>query len=156
MRISKMHLKNFRCFDDFTIEFEDDLTVIVAENGRGKSAILDAVAIAVGPYMGCFNGVKTYSFADSDVMQVQQNNNNSKLRILRMKRQYPIVMEVDGVLGGQAFSWRRELTHEGGRTTVKNAKTLTDYGRQMQKAVHSEHDEKVMLPWLFFLSLLVS
>jgi len=48
MRIGKMHLKNFRCFENFTIEFEDDLTVIVAEKGRGKSAILDAVAVAVG------------------------------------------------------------------------------------------------------------
>ena len=146
MRINKMHLKNFRCFENFTIEFEDDLTVIVAENGRGKSAVLDAVAIAVGPYMGCFNGVKTYSFADSDVMQVQQDTNNSKLRILRMKRQYPIVLEADGVLGGKNVSWSRELTREGGRTTVKNAKALTDYGHKIQKAVHGEHDEDIILP----------
>ena len=45
MKINKMHLTNFRCFENFTIEFEDDLTVVVAENGRGKSAILDAVAV---------------------------------------------------------------------------------------------------------------
>ena len=146
MRINKMHLKNFRCFENFTIEFEDDLTVIVAENGRGKSAILDAVAVAVGPYIGCFNGVKTYSFEDSDVMQVQQDTNDSKLRILRMKRQYPIVLEAEGVLGGKTVSWRREMMREGGRTTVKNAKALTDYGRNVQKAVHSKHDENIILP----------
>ena len=54
MKIQTLHLKNFRCFEDFTIEFNtgDDnhggLTVLVAKNGEGKTAILDAVNIAFG------------------------------------------------------------------------------------------------------------
>ncbi|MGE4588999.1 MAG: AAA family ATPase [Acidaminococcaceae bacterium] len=146
MRISKMHLKNFRCFENFMIEFEDDLTVIVAENGRGKSAILDAVAVAIGPYIGCFNGVKTYNFLDNDVMQIQENNTGKKLRIQRMKRQFPVLVEAEGFLNGKNVSWQREKVRDGSRTTIKNAKSLTDYGRKMQKAIHGEHDEKIILP----------
>ena len=42
--ITKLYLENFRCYDKFEIDFDKELTVIVAENGQGKTAILDAVA----------------------------------------------------------------------------------------------------------------
>lgn len=145
MKIKKLHLKNFRCFENFSIEFEEDLTVIVAENGKGKTAVLDAVAVAIGPYLSCFNGAKGRNFEDRDVRQTQDNDDN-KLRILRMKSQYPILLEAEGILDGETASWKRELMQQGGRTTVKNAKALIDYGKKMQKAVNSEHDEEVILP----------
>ena len=55
MNLKKLALKNFRCYDDIEIEFEDKLTVIVGENGKGKSAIFDGIAISLAPYMEAFN-----------------------------------------------------------------------------------------------------
>ena len=58
MKIKNLHLKNFRCFEDFDIEFNTGdenhggLTVLVAKNGEGKTAILDAINIAWGPFIG--------------------------------------------------------------------------------------------------------
>ena len=150
MRITKLQLKNYRCYRNFTLEFEDDLTVIVAENGKGKSAILDALVVAVGPYLGCFNGTKTYNFEDNDVMQVQEDKNGDKLRILRMQRQYPVLLEAEGYLDGEKAVWRRELLRQGGRTTIKHAKPLTDYGRRLQKAIHEKADENIVLPVIAF------
>jgi predicted ATP-binding protein involved in virulence len=46
MKISSIAITNYRCFESATIEFGDELTVFVAENGNGKTSILDAVAIA--------------------------------------------------------------------------------------------------------------
>ena len=51
MYISRLCLQNYRCYDNFEIDFNKELTVIVAENGKGKTAILDAVAVALGPYL---------------------------------------------------------------------------------------------------------
>jgi len=51
VKIKKLQLNNFRRFADFTIEFEEQLTVLVACNGAGKSSVLDAVAIALGPFL---------------------------------------------------------------------------------------------------------
>ena len=48
MYISRLCLQNYRCYDNFEIDFNKELTVIVAENGKGKTAILDAVAVALG------------------------------------------------------------------------------------------------------------
>ena len=36
--ITKLYLENFRCYDKFEIDFDKELTVIVAENGQGKTA----------------------------------------------------------------------------------------------------------------------
>lgn len=47
LRLEELRLENFRCFDDFTVSFERDLTVLFAENGGGKSALLTAIAMGL-------------------------------------------------------------------------------------------------------------
>jgi AAA15 family ATPase/GTPase len=42
--LEKLKLKNFRCFEDFTIEF-DKFNVIVGKNNSGKSTIIDALKL---------------------------------------------------------------------------------------------------------------
>ena len=48
MKIKKITLTNFRRFADFMINFDEQLTVLIALNGAGKSSVLDAVATALG------------------------------------------------------------------------------------------------------------
>ena len=43
MRIRKLHLTNFRNFDDLTVDFSDRRNVILGANAEGKTNILDAV-----------------------------------------------------------------------------------------------------------------
>lgn len=45
IRLDRLRLQNFRCFREIEITFDPQLTVIVAPNGGGKTAILDSVAI---------------------------------------------------------------------------------------------------------------
>lgn len=55
MRLDSIALKNFRCFSNVTISFDRNLTVIVAVNGAGKTTVLDAVRIALWPYLNSFD-----------------------------------------------------------------------------------------------------
>ncbi len=55
MRLDSITLKSFRCFQDMTINFNQKLTVIVAVNGAGKTTVLDAVRIALWPYLKSFD-----------------------------------------------------------------------------------------------------
>jgi len=48
MRLNKIVMNNFRCFEQLSIDFHPELTVIVAENGLGKTAILEAIATGFG------------------------------------------------------------------------------------------------------------
>jgi len=50
MKLSALHLENFRCFANLRVELHPQLTVVVAENGEGKSTLLDAIRIALFPF----------------------------------------------------------------------------------------------------------
>ena len=43
MYLKKLHISNFRCFRDFTIEFAPGVTVLFGKNGSGKSTLIHAI-----------------------------------------------------------------------------------------------------------------
>jgi predicted ATP-binding protein involved in virulence len=47
MKLQKIEIQNFRCFESLAIDFEADVNVIVGVNGAGKSSLLDAMRIAL-------------------------------------------------------------------------------------------------------------
>ena len=54
MSISKLKIKNFKCFSDwFTIDFDSDINILVGNNGTGKSTILEVINLVLtGTYHG--------------------------------------------------------------------------------------------------------
>jgi len=50
MKITKMRMKNFRGFEDKTVEFSEGFNVLVGDNGRGKTAVLEGLAIGMATY----------------------------------------------------------------------------------------------------------
>lgn len=47
MHLKQVTLNNFRCFDTLTVDLHPRLTVIVAENGGGKTSLLDGIAVGL-------------------------------------------------------------------------------------------------------------
>ena len=47
MKLAKVRTTNFRCFESLEIPLHPDINVFVGINGSGKTAILDAIAIAL-------------------------------------------------------------------------------------------------------------
>jgi predicted ATP-binding protein involved in virulence len=45
MRLEKVQITNFRCFESLDVPLQPDVNVFVGINGAGKSSILDAIAI---------------------------------------------------------------------------------------------------------------
>ena len=45
MKLNNLLITNFRCFELLSIDLDEQLTVLVAKNGQGKSAVLDAIRI---------------------------------------------------------------------------------------------------------------
>ena len=145
MRINKLYLQNFRCYDDLELDFDKNMTVIVGENGRGKTAILDALAISLEPYLRAF-GCKGRNMGERDVRRIKDSGDESITRILRMKSKYPVTITVEGERDGETLTWSRELKSERGRTTSNNAKELADYGKTLYEGINGADDEKIILP----------
>ena len=149
MRIDKLYLQNFRCYDELKLEFDKNMTVIVGENGKGKTAILDALAISLEPYLRAL-GCKGRNMGERDVRRIKDAGDESITRILRMKSKYPVTIKVEGENAGEAMTWSRELKSERGRTTSNNAKELADYGKVLYEGINSVGDEKIVLPVLAY------
>lgn len=71
MRLSKIDLKNIRLIGDeaYSIEFPSDknVTVLLGDNGSGKTTVLDAIAFMIAPFISAFPSISDKKMADSDV-----------------------------------------------------------------------------------------
>ena len=67
MQVKQLKIKNFRCFSDFEIAFENNLSVISGENGTGKSSILEAIH-----YLCYMKSFRTYS--PKDLIKFESDN----------------------------------------------------------------------------------
>lgn len=133
LRIDSLNLRNFRCFDEITVKFHDQLTVIVANNGQGKTAVMDAIAIALGPFVSAFDDGKDRSFERDDIRLLRVGQGN------RMElADGGVRLEASGFVGQKGETWKRELAGPKSRTTRKDARALTQEGKKLQSQVRQE------------------
>jgi predicted ATP-binding protein involved in virulence len=67
MKLDRLYLKNFRCFETLEVDFDERLTVIVADNGIGKTALLDAIALGFGRFLTRLPGIKGIAPKATDI-----------------------------------------------------------------------------------------
>ena len=137
LKINKLYLDNYRCFKDFTIDFHDQLTVLVATNGKGKTAILDAIAVAFGTFVNSTGLARGSVFHRSDVQKIKARETKTN----EMEEVYPLVLEANGVINNEDTHWSRELHKPKGATTTKDTKPLIQYGQDIRKKVVQKVDE---------------
>ncbi|MDZ7879505.1 MAG: AAA family ATPase [Saprospiraceae bacterium] len=67
--LERLSLENFRCFQDLNVTFDEKLTVFIAENGGGKTAILDVIAEGLKIFLATLkaDGYKTQLLPFKDV-----------------------------------------------------------------------------------------
>jgi predicted ATP-binding protein involved in virulence len=143
MIIKKLCLNNFRCFDDFEMTFNETLTVIVAENGMGKTAILDAISIALGPFIGSFDTGLNKGFVNDDATLVVKKNTGSSYI---MESLFPVRLKAEGIIDNDQIQWARSLSGMKSRTTIREASKLQNYAKTLQKEVREESQPEVVLP----------
>lgn len=57
--LKRLNLRNFRRFEAITLDLDPGLTLLVAENGGGKTAMLDGVALALWDFERDVLGLKS-------------------------------------------------------------------------------------------------
>ncbi|PRT29280.1 AAA family ATPase [Bacillus wiedmannii] len=140
MRIKELELKNFHGFDSRIISFDDQFTVLIGDNGSGKTAILDGLAISLGSFLSGFKGVKSRYIRRDEIRQEHFMHGNK----LDIQRQYPVEVITYGTFLDNELRWSREIKDEGGTTTSKNAKSIMQYAIEYQQRIRK--GEEVVLP----------
>jgi len=151
MKLKKITLTNYRSFDNFTINFDENLTVIVAENGVGKTSVLDAVAVALSPFVGGFDSGINKGFKQSDArLRILDADSNTIMK--DMESTYPVTVTAEAFIEEESFIWKRALTNDrkGSKTTVKDAQNIKNYAKKLQNIVRSDTRESINLPIISF------
>lgn len=69
MKIKKITLNNFRCFDSLDLELSCRVNLLIGDNGSGKTAILDGLAIGLGAIVTHLPDVSGISFRKYDLRE---------------------------------------------------------------------------------------
>ena len=140
MFINKLTLHNFRCFEDVEIEFEEGLTVIVGNNGAGKTAILEGGVIAASSFFLGLDGVFSGSISQDDVLLKSYSLGSND----DVQKQYPTYVTAEGdITDGK--EWKRSLNGNGGKTTIVDASVMKKKSRMFQDKLR-KGDESLILP----------
>lgn len=142
-QINALTVRNYRSFKELSVSFEPELTVLVARNGEGKTAILDAVKIAYGTFTRNFPVSANASFQASDVHIASAEEAPSLGAV------YPVALEATGMLNDKEVAWGRALQKAHGKTTTKEANVLSDYGKSLFQAMQ-QTQAPVDLPLIAF------
>lgn len=159
LNLQRLRLRDYRCFEAIDIDFHPKLTVLVATNGAGKTSILDAIAVAFGPYVGAFDEASGKGFESSDIRQFQMRRTATNEMEYAAKG---VRLEASGYIPGSMLSvlsapgeypastWARSLSAPvKAKTTIKDAKILIEYGKQLQESVRTPGSD-VLLPLIAY------
>ncbi|MEY2726024.1 MAG: hypothetical protein RLZZ458_1891 [Planctomycetota bacterium] len=123
MKIETLSLRNFKHFISQDFSFHPQFTLLVGENGAGKTSILDALAIAAGIWL--------VDPPDSMLANSRRNILPHEIRLepqIKPERtqfieKRPVEIKAFGSIAGcPNVSWTRQIRHTGTRTTNADAK----------------------------------
>ena len=152
MHIQRLHVRNFRGFDDQEFQFHPRFNVVIGDNATGKTALLRALRVAIASW---FLGIKdrnTVGIRPDDVRLVGTAYEAGEYTF---EEQYPVVVSATGSfddlnLGPREIEWTRTLNGPNGRTTRRHAKQIKDVSREADQSVR--HGEDVTLPLVAYYS----
>lgn len=146
MKLKKIRIINYRCFKDADIDFDEHTTLIVGKNGAGKTAILDAVAVAVSTFLLGINGGVSRSISKDDARYEFHDLDGT----VDPQHQFPVSIESIGdCLDNHDVKWVRSLNSESGNTTIKEARELTNISKETQKKIMTG-DKSLILPLISY------
>lgn len=134
LQLNTLHVQNYRCFAECTVDFHSELTVLVADNGSGKTALLDAAALALSTFVDTITGSKRGGFSRADIRKVRVGDS--------MSHTSPTSLSAKGKIDGKRVSWRRAVKSAArtGRTSYAGAKRAEEAASGLRRRLESFAD----------------
>lgn len=140
MHIQSISLQNFRCFTDYTLPLSESFTLLIGDNGSGKTALLDALAVAAGAFLLGIPNTPSRSIEKEDI-RLQELVVG---QVVTQEQSGETVVEATGIVGNMELTWMRSLTGAENRTTRQHARGIQFAAEIMVDRVRS--GETLTLP----------
>ena len=151
MKLKNITVNNFRCYSSLSLDLHPQLTILVANNGGGKTTLLDAIRKSIWEYLKGFDLAYTTlenrrnTILIKDIL-VQQNG-------LEMSRQFPSEIICTADYGKGDRTWKISADSENGRTTHKHnkaSKLLNLFSKKQQRYIRDLDKTPIDLPIFAF------
>ena len=133
MKIDHLQIENFRCFADQELFFDDRFSLLIGANATGKTAVLDAIAIALGAALISVPQATSASVTRRDARRIYRPTGETG----HYADYFPVRIAAEGTFADMPLSWSRELMSEKSRTTRRNAETVQ---RAMQELMRRNQE----------------
>ena len=149
MRINHLEIENFKKFTKQSFDLHPHFTLLVGDNGSGKTSLLDALSIAAGIWL--------VEPPDSTLGNSGRNILPAEIRLeavrkgdrIQFNERRPVIIRATGQIGEHAHvSWTRQIRREGKRTSNGEAKQALEYVREIYS--HDLSGEKILCPVLAY------
>lgn len=139
MKVRKVQLHNVRLIKDMNLSFDDKrVTIILGENGKGKTTLLDAIALCANVFTSAFPNIKKRNPSPWDIHIDEHNEVSDYLSI-----QTTFSFNEDTDIEVERFLRRDALVKA---TSSVGEKELRDYALSQLEQI--QHAKEVRLPVL--------
>lgn len=147
MKIDRLEIKNFKKFSDYTLDLHPQFTLLIGDNGTGKTSILDALAIAAGVWL--------VNSPDTTLNNSRRNILTSEIRleaiandtITQFIERKPTQVKAIGSINEQPVQWLRQIKTSGSRTSNTEAQEALDIISRLFRQVEAGEKSGYLL-WL--------
>lgn len=149
MRLERLYVENFRGYEKREFLFKENFTVIAGDNGSGKTALLEALSVALGGWLYAFDGIE-----GTDKRNIYQQDKRfliSKINSAVLV-QIPTVVECTGIVEGENITWRKEISSRNGRTTHGGLFEIKEIAANYNRKIYANEDADITLPIVAYYS----
>ncbi|QZT37862.1 AAA family ATPase [Halosquirtibacter xylanolyticus] len=140
MIINKLHIKNFRGYEEIEIPLHSGFNLIIGDNGSGKTSILEALTISMGSLFLGIRNTDSRHILSQDVM-IKTFEDSEEFG-------FPVIVTANGTINHKEINWTRQLNKLNGRTLIVGAKRIKETGVDYDKMIRSGED--ITLPILAY------
>jgi predicted ATP-binding protein involved in virulence len=142
MNIKTVSIQNFKGFEQLDLSFNPRMTVLIGDNGGGKTSVLDAMSFVLGTFFLGIDGAANRPLRDFEKRKLILSPQNVEVQL-------PFRIAVEHTLEGKEYNWFRASYSAKGGVNYKHASDLVNRAKELTNAVRSG-EEEVSLPLLAY------
>ncbi|MBF0610283.1 MAG: AAA family ATPase [Magnetococcales bacterium] len=137
MRIDQLKVSNFKGFKEASFTFHPQFNLLIGENGSGKTALLEALSVALGGWFLGMDGMETRNILHSEVHLAMNGLSTGEMKprsSVHWERYYPCYIQAAGEVSGVVQRWTRTLAKPNDFNML-SGNNIQKYSRDAQNLI---------------------
>ena len=133
MRLQKVRINNFKGIKDWEIDLKPGFNLIKGTNGKGKTSILEAIAVGMGGFLTGISGISGRHISRDEIRREYiQSGDGSYMCIY----QIPVVLELVAQMDdGQEITWKRSKNSITAARSTTQPNTIKKAAEDMSNTI---------------------